>query len=338
VALTPSQSFAVTAVLLFAGVSAGLAAVVASVRGPLLARIRSPSIQADTAWVLGILPPLAALILVVCTAAPSVPALAGLDGDHCFDHGGHGHFCPTHAPVPPVALTLLAALFTGWTLLRGARLAAGEWRGARRVSVLSRFGRSRRAHGVEEVWIPGAPRLCHAIGWWRPRVLVSDSFRELVGEGELRAAIAHEHAHHRRRDPLAILILRAAGVFQPRRFARAAERDFRDAAEMAADAAAAHDVGDGLLVANALVEITRVSIAAPGLAMGRDAVERRVHALLDRPGGEIGRALALPAAGVTLLLLMLAPNAGVGETHHFLGLHQGVEGLLEVVLESLGHP
>ena len=107
---------------------------------------------------------------------------------------------------------------------------------------------------------------------------------------------------------------------------------------MAADAAAAHDVGDGLLVASALVQITRVSIAAPGLAMGRDAVERRVYALLDAPGGEATRALAFPLAGAMLAVLVLAPNVGVGETHHLLGLHHGVEGLLEVAMEMLGHP
>jgi beta-lactamase regulating signal transducer with metallopeptidase domain len=218
-----------------------------------------------------------------------------------------------------------------------ARLAAGEWRGAKRVQVLSRLGRSQVSDGVEEVWVPGAPRLCHAIGWWRPRVLLSDSLRALVSEGELRAAIAHEHAHHRRRDLLAIVVLRFAGAFQPAALARAAERDFREAAELAADAAAAHHVGDGLLVANALVEISRISIAAPGLAMGEGSVERRVRALLDRPGGEIRRAVALPCVGVVLLLLVAAAHAGIGETHHLLGLHHGVEGILGVAMAALGH-
>ena len=106
---------------------------------------------------------------------------------------------------------------------------------------------------------------------------------------------------------------------------------------MAADAAAAHEVGDGLLVASALVAITRISIAAPGLAMGRHAVERRVYALLAAPGGEVGRALALPSAAVGVFALAVAAQLGVGEAHHLLGMHQSVEGILEVAMEMFGH-
>jgi Zn-dependent protease with chaperone function len=341
--VTPALSFAVTAVLLFAGVSVALSAALASLRRPILGRLRSTGIRsawirADLAWLSGVMPPLVALFLILCAASPSVPALAGLDGDHCHDHGGHGHFCPTHAPPPPVGLTLLAAVLVGGTVWRAAGLAKAEWRAAQRVRALSRLGRAHRVRGVEEVWVPGSPRLCHATGWWRPRVLVSESLAQRVGAGELRAAIAHEHAHHRRRDPLAMMLLRIAGTFQPTALARKVESDFRIAAELASDAAAAHAVGDSLLVASALLEITRVSIAAPGLAMGRDAVEQRVQALLDEPGGEVGRAVALPLAGACLLLLTFASKASVGETHHVLGLHRSVEGLLERAMETLGHP
>ena len=72
--------------------------------------------------------------------------------------------------------------------------------------------------------------------------------------------------------------------------------------------------------------------------MGRDAVERRVAALLDSPGGEVGRSLALPVAAMVLTLLVAASKVGVGETHHVLGLHQGVEGTLEMAMEMFGHP
>lgn len=200
--MTPALSFGVTAILLFAAVSAVMSWIVGAVRAQLLDRVRSAALRADAAWILGVLPPVVALILVLCTAAPSVPALAGLDGDHCLEHGGHGHFCPTHAPKPPLPVTMAAGALLSWTLLRVARLVSSEWRGHRRLQVLSRLGRSQPSRGIEEVWVPGSPRLCHAIGWWRPRVLVSDSLRRVVGVGELEAALAHEHAHHRRGDPL----------------------------------------------------------------------------------------------------------------------------------------
>lgn len=336
--MTPGLSFAVAAVLLFAAASAFLSLVVAVVRGPLLNGVRSAARRADVAWLLGAVPAAMALILVLCTAAPSVPALAGPDGDHCLDHGGHGHFCPSHAPTPPAAVSIVAGALVAWTLVRVARLVAGERRGSRRVERLSLLGRSERSRGVEEVWVAGSPRLCHAVGWWRPRVLVSESLRRLVAPGELGAALAHEHAHLRRRDPLAILILRGVGAFQPSAFALGAERCFRDEAEIAADAAAANEVGDGLLVASALLAISRVSMPIAGFAMARDAVERRVYALLDAPEGEVRRALALPVAALSVVALGFALNVGVGETHHLLGVHEGIEGILEVAMDVLGHP
>lgn len=336
--MNPAASFAVTAGLLFAATSTTLAIVVYALRTPILRRVRSPSVRADVAWLLGVLPQVAALLLVLCAAAPSVPALAGLDRDHCLDHGGHGHFCPMHAPVPPPTAMALAALLGGWTLIRAGRLILGEVNGARRVRVLSHLGRSRFAGKVEEIWVPGPPRLCHAIGWWRPKVLVSDSIGQLVHPDELRAALAHEHAHHRRRDPMAILVLRAAGVLQPAVLSQIAEREFREAAEMAADAAAAYEVGDALVVASALVQITRISIAVPGLAMGCDAVERRVLALFALPSGEAAHAFALPLAAATLVIMsVVTPLFGTGETHHVLGLHQSIEGMLEVAMGLLGH-
>lgn len=336
--MTPGFSFAVTAVLLFAAASAFSSLLVAAVRGSLLRRVRSAARRADLAWLLGVLPAAVALVLVLCTAAPSLPALAGPDGDHCLDHGGHGHFCPTHAPTPPVAVSIVAVALVAWTVIRAMRLVVGERRGSRRVERLSLLGRSEHSRGVEELWVAGSPRLCHAVGWWRPRVLVSESLRRFVGDGELGAALAHEHAHLRRRDPLAILILRGVGVLQPPAFSLGAERCFREEAEMAADAAAAHEVGDGLLVASALIAISRVSMPVAGLAMARDAVERRVYALLDAPKGEVRRALALPTAALSVVALGFALNVGVGETHHLLGLHQGIESLLEVAMDVFGHP
>ena len=133
-----------------------------------------------------------------------------------------------------MAVSIAAGVLVAWTLIRAGRVLAGERRGARRVNRLSRLGRLQRSRGVEEVWVPGAPRLCHAAGWWRPRVLVSESLRRVVATRELDAALAHEHAHLRRRDPLAIVILRVVGACQPPGFTRAAERCFREEAEMAA--------------------------------------------------------------------------------------------------------
>jgi beta-lactamase regulating signal transducer with metallopeptidase domain len=151
---------------------------------------------------------------------------------------------------------------------------------------------------------------------------------------ELAAALAHEHAHVRRRDPLAVALLRVAGLFVPSPCARRAERDFRAAAEEAADAAAAYAVGDGRVVASALVRLTRISLRAPALAAADRGVERRVEALLANPAGEAGSSGVVLLAQALFVLTVAAPLAGVGETHHVVGFHAAVERVVEAVMHG----
>ena len=63
--MTPGLSFVVTAVLLFAAVTTMTSAAIALGRPRLLGRIRSASLRADIAWLLGVLPPTVALVFVV---------------------------------------------------------------------------------------------------------------------------------------------------------------------------------------------------------------------------------------------------------------------------------
>ncbi|MEV4894381.1 M56 family metallopeptidase [Nonomuraea sp. NPDC055795] len=108
------------------------------------------------------------------------------------------------------ALASVAAASAAAIALRAAYLA---WRTARAVATLTRLPtpaairRSARRLGVGAVvCVDGAQPTAFCAGLVRPRIYLTPSF-----DGpELRAVLAHEHAHARRRDPLRRLLARAA--------------------------------------------------------------------------------------------------------------------------------
>jgi hypothetical protein len=102
----------------------------------------------------------------------------------------------------------------------------------------------------------------------------------------------------------------------------------------AAAAAAAYAVGDGRVVASALVRLTRISLRAPALAAADRGVERRVEALLANPAGEAGSSGVVLLAQALFVLTVAAPLAGVGETHHVVGFHAAVERVVEAVMHG----
>ncbi len=271
-----------------------------------------PAVRADLAFVLGTLPAVGALAVVFAAAAPSLGAVLGLWDDHCSSHGHHFHLCILHSvglrPVLAAAGAFSLAIFlfrAGWLARRVAEM-------RERLAALEALG-TRRPGLFPIISVPGAPQLCHAVGHVHRRILVSESLAEALSEAELRGALAHEEAHLRRRDPLAGLLLAIAGLFTLPFFSRAFFSAWQTAAEEACDTEAACAVGDGSLVASALVRVATLQRqaahaleAAP--AFGAIALERRVRLLLD---GEARVALSARAllvvgsVGVVALLLAL---------------------------------
>jgi Zn-dependent protease with chaperone function len=103
---------------------------------------------------------------------------------------------------------------------------------------------------------------CHGVRL--PGLVVSRGVIELLDGEELRAALSHELAHLRHRDPALswlLMAVRACLFFNPAAqvVARAVARD----AEWRADEGAG---GDRLALASALVKLHRVGLAAPGRA------------------------------------------------------------------------
>lgn len=187
-------------------------------------------------------------------------------------------------------------------------------------------------------------------GLLRPRVYIAPELGARLDAPALRAALEHEAAHARHRDPLRLWLAQLATDLQwPLRAARGRFADWRDALELARDAEACERV-EGSDLATALIEAARLAraqraAAAVGLVTGADAAlvfTDRIQRLLDHPPPGAAAAAGTDAA---------APRPAEGASARgrarrwawpllvtVLGLALAAGGLLgESVVRLLGH-
>jgi Zn-dependent protease with chaperone function len=293
---------------------------------PLMRRL-APAHRADVHVVLGALPALATLALVAAAALPPVLAALGLARDHCLSHVHHLHLCLVHAAGLRPGLAAAGALALAVFLFRTASLFSHVGALRTRVAALVALGTPREGAAFPVVAVPGPARLCHATGLHRRRILLSAQMEAALSPPALSSALAHEESHLHRKDPLVGLLLAVAGLFAPPPLARLFLDGFRSAAEEACDAEAAKAVGDGAVVAAALVQVAalqhrRLPALGGTVAFGELALERRVQLLLDGPGpsGGPGRALRLTFVLSSAAMLLSLTQSSF--------LHHAVETLL----------
>lgn len=280
----------------------------------------SAAARADLALLAGIAPALAALATVAATAAPSIGALLGLAQDHCSGHGHHFHICFVHASVLPPALATVGAFALAIWAYRAGALLNGFIQARAQSRTLEGLGR--RRSGAFPIFVLPGSRLCHAIGLWRQRIMLSADIEAGLAADELASALAHEASHLRRRDPLAGFVLSVAGLFVPPSIAARFRSWHRKAAEEACDTAAAAQVRDGILVASALVKVAGLQrghdlgpcIAGP--AFGDHALESRVRALLEKDDFIERPARWHVAAVAGVISFAILGIAGVETLHH----------------------
>jgi beta-lactamase regulating signal transducer with metallopeptidase domain len=204
---------------------------------------------------------------------------------------------PALAAAPRGALWPWAALaaYLAGVLILLARLAVG-WRSARLL-----------ARTAEPVAVPlagvqvcqsGAVATPLTIGVLRPLVLLPRSWTEWP-DANLRAVLAHEAAHVRRRDALVALAARLNRClfwFHP--FAWWLERQLAVTAEQACDEAAVRAVGQSGEYANVLLEMAEAvrrsggRLAWQGIGMdGAGALEGRIDRILR---GDLARRMSRP--------------------------------------------
>lgn len=153
-----------------------------------------------------------------------------------------------------------------------------------------------------------------ALGVRRPEIVVPTRVLQDLDAAQQEAMLAHELAHHVRKDPLNLALCRtveAVFFFQP--LNRLAGRRLREAAEMLADGWAVQQTGQGRALAECLTVVARWIVAhdealpATAMAAHGSMLHRRVERLLDAPDTRPTRrvsvrlAAALPVALVALL-------------------------------------
>jgi Zn-dependent protease with chaperone function len=195
--------------------------------------------------------------------------------------------------------------------------------------------------------VEGLPSPALTAGWLKPRVYLSASLPEWLSPAELRAVIAHEAAHVRRRDPLRLSLLRflACTLFWLPAVGRLAE-DVADEAEVKADDAAVLD--QPLALASAIVTLAQWLRPLPSThdRVGfdeRDLLQRRVLRLAGEDVSPRSRLTRTSLAGATLALLfawtsgavMAHPLPGQTPAHEEHCHHDGASVLLHLV--CLGH-
>jgi len=185
-----------------------------------------------------------------------------------------------------------------------ALAAASAWR---QVGASARF--LRRLSVIGRRWVGGHPVLivddaaprAFCGGFVHPQVYVTRGALRVLARAELRAVVAHEFHHARRRDPLRLLLVRALSQALPRStgLSRLAERHAA-VAELAADAVAVRETGASRHLASALV-----TIAEHGDAPTSGIAPERVDHLLGRLPGRPAPAWTLIPVGLSLGLLAL---------------------------------
>ena len=227
-------------------------------------------------------------------------------------------------PAPAGILWLLpAAALLALYLLRLEKLRRGLR--DREPVTDARVSRALAALGGRAALAP-PPRLTKSHSLGSPVALGVGTRREIclpvralheLDEGELRALLGHEVAHHLRRDTirLAILqVLQAVFFFQP--LFRLAVRELRLAAEELCDDWAASQSGDRFAMASCLTEVARWVVRrdrhspVPCIGRRRSLLERRVwrlmndHCSLQAPPRPWRR---MSAVGLVALAPLLAP-------------------------------
>jgi hypothetical protein len=252
--------------------------------------------------------------------------LSWLGGCHCVAHPHHVHLCFEHTAFS-WALAC-CALLGGAGGLRSLALSArvlGSALETRRWS--SRIPATPGPHALVDVV---AELGAHAVtvGIRRPRVMIGASLWSSLDADGRRAVQAHEHAHVERRDLLTLLCLKLAACAMPASFGRRLVDDWKRAAELACDRAAANAIGDPCALAAALVTCGKLQlhgrpIELPTTALAivdGDDLEARVACLLNDPrprngnmvvrGDLLGVVLAAFALTITMTLL------GGASAHH----------------------
>ncbi len=294
---------------------------------------RHPAARARFAFGAAVAPAIAPLVGVGLCLAPGVLVWLGLHGDHCLEHPSHPHLCLVHpSAMLPTAVVLQGVAAFAATLLGAAlvqivvRVASGRRSLARLRSAASRCTEP----GVYLVESDRAFSLTAGLG--RSGIFLSTALAEALAPTHLTAVVSHERAHVRSRDGLKTLAARVLSWPHLPWVRRSILAELELSMERACDEQAGQEVGDRLVVAEAILAAERLVASAPRrnsllgsplLAFGGSSVPARVRGLLAEPVADRRPAAGWVACGVLGVCILLAEPLHHA-TEHALGLLLGV--------------
>jgi beta-lactamase regulating signal transducer with metallopeptidase domain len=178
-------------------------------------------------------------------------------------------------------LALCSLLILGAGLFRVLRVQARTTRAVAQwlmgATTVGGDGRMPRIRASE-----GAPPLI-LVGFWKPRMMISDLATAVLTDDELRVAVRHELWHARSRDNLKRVIV----SLTPFPGMNGIENAWQEMAELAADEAAVANRQEALDLAAALIKLSRSTqnwskpLLATGLVNGSCSISLRVRRLLQ---------------------------------------------------------
>jgi hypothetical protein len=214
--------------------------------------------------------------------------------------------------LPPIAAAV--AFVAARAFASVARELRGQRRLRRRLTASSTV-----VHGHRVRILPNREPSAFCAGLLRPAIYLSEGTLRSAGAAELRAILAHEEHHRRRRDPLRLVAARTvADAFRPLPlFATLPDRQAA-VADLLADQAAVAAVGETRPLAAALARFDE-----HGAGVAPERVDRLVR---TAPAATVSAALPVAAA------VALAAFAAL----LLLGRHPGLEhaGLLAVLVPA----
>ena len=229
--------------------------------------------------------------------------------DDCHSHGGPRYFfCLVHPAQASAWLWLTAVCCVIPPLIQSARVGLAL-RASRQLA--DRLRTVAAPGPLPSVWsIPGATAF--VVGWPHSVVCVGSELFEHLHPASVAAVLAHESAHVARGDVHLRLLSRIFAATHLPGVGSLLRAALDLAIEEACDLEAAVIVKDPLIVAQALIDVTRLGASLPdgclaGFAV--DALDARVHALCEpiaaTPGPNafpwlVAIAIALIGAGLIL--------------------------------------
>ena len=248
------------------------------------------------------------ILSIISTSFLFVPNLEGVLVDaHCHEA------CTNHVPlIHSLGLASFGLAVGGLIFVYLAWRCVHTLRQSQQLK--TQFRALANYHGAYHLLGSSTP-LVFTLGWWKPRIYLSEGLSNACTDNDLSIILLHEQAHQERRDNLRLLLARLSGAIFNSFLAIRVMSDLQLLTEQACDFRAAERFGH-VAVAQTLLKVRRL-MSFPNTdrdelrtAFAERDVEMRIKALLKaqhRIALRPWQVTALASALLISLTLMISP-------------------------------